>query len=147
SPYYSLHGGLGYVWNMAEDHDLDIYGKYIWTRVQGTDDTLTTGDKFEYDELDSNRMRLGVRYSYTGSERFSPYVGVAYEHEFSGSCDSKVLAHSVSAPSFRGGSGMGELGLMMKPTESLPLSINLGVQGYVGQKRGVSGNCNVMYEF
>ncbi len=147
SPYYSLHGGLGYVWNMAEGHDLDIYGKYIWTRVQGTDDTLTTGDKFEYDALDSNRMRFGVRYSYNGSERFSPYVGVAYEHEFSGSCDSKVLAHSVSAPSFKGSSGMGELGLMMKPTEDLPLSINLGVQGYVGQKQGVSGNCNVMYEF
>ncbi|MDO4839712.1 MAG: autotransporter domain-containing protein [Desulfovibrionaceae bacterium] len=52
SPYYSLHGGIGYVWNMAEGHDLDIYGKYIWTRVQSTDDTLTTKDKFEYDDMD-----------------------------------------------------------------------------------------------
>ena len=42
---------------------------------------------------------------------------------------------------------MGELGLMMKPTEGLPLSINLGVQGYVGQKQGVSGSCLVKYEF
>ena len=147
SPYYSLHGGIGYVWNMAEGHDLDIYGKYIWTRVQGTDDTLTTKDKFDYDDMDSNRVRFGVRYAYKGSERFSPYVGVAYEHEFSGSCDSKAYGHSVSAPSFKGSSGMGELGLMMKPTEDLPLSINLGVQGYVGQKQGVSGSCNFMYEF
>ncbi|MDO4840854.1 MAG: autotransporter outer membrane beta-barrel domain-containing protein [Desulfovibrionaceae bacterium] len=147
SPYYSLHGGLGYVWNMAEGHDLDVYGKYIWTRVQGTDDTLTTKDKFEYDDMDSNRVRFGVRYTYKGSERFVPYVGAAFEHEFSGSCDSKAYGHSVAAPSFKGSSGMGELGLMMKPTEELPLSINLGVQGYVGQKQGVSGNCNIMYEF
>ncbi len=147
SPYYSLHGGLGYVWNMAEGHDLDIYGKYIWTRVQGTDDTLTTKDKFEYDDMDSNRVRFGVRYSYNGSERFKPYVGVAYEHEFSGSCESTAYGHNVAAPSFEGSSGMGELGLMMKPTEDLPLSINLGVQGYVGQKQGISGSCNVMYEF
>ena len=147
SPYYSLHGGLGYVWNMAEGHDLDIYGKYIWTRVQGTDDTLTTKDKFEYDDMDSNRVRFGVRYAYNGSERFKPYVGAAFEHEFSGSCDSRAFGYKVAAPSFEGSSGLGELGLMMKPTEDLPLSINLGVQGYVGQKQGISGSCNVMYEF
>ena len=147
SPYYSLHGGLGYVWNMAEGHDLDVYGKYIWTRVQGTDDTLTTKDKFEYDDVDSNRVRFGVRYTYKGSERFSPYIGAAFEHEFSGSCDSRVYGHSVASPSFEGSSGMGELGLMMKPSEDVPLSINLGVQGYAGQKRGVSGSCRFVYEF
>ncbi len=147
SPYYSLHGGLGYVWNFAEGHDLDVYGKYIWTRVQGTDDTLTTKDKFEYDDIDSNRVRFGVRYSYKGSERFSPYVGVAFEHEFSGDCESSAFGHPVAAPSFKGSSGMGELGLVMRPTVSVPLSLNLGVQGYVGQKQGVSGNCTIMYEF
>ncbi len=147
SPYYSLHGGMGYVWNMGCGHDLDIYGKYIWTRVQGTDDTLTTKDKFEYDDMDSNRVRFGVRYSYSGSERFKPYVGAAFEHEFSGSCESRAFGYNVATPSFEGSSGMGELGLMMKPTEDLPLSINLGVQGYVGQKQGISGSCNVMYEF
>ncbi len=53
TPYYSLHGCLGYVWNMAVGHKLDIYGKYI-SRVQGTDDTLTIGDKFEADDMDLN---------------------------------------------------------------------------------------------
>ena len=129
SPYYTLHGGLGYVWNFAEGHDLDIYGKYIWSRVQGTDDSLTTKDKFEYDDMDSNRIRLGVRYSYAGNARFSPYIGAAFEHEFSGSCDSRAYGHPVAAPSFEGSSGMGELGLVMKPSASVPLSLNLGVQG------------------
>ncbi len=147
TPYYSLHGGLGYVWDITEGHELDVYGKYIWTRVQGTDETLSTKDKYEFDDMDSNRVRLGARYTYTGSERFSPYVGLAFEHEFSGSCDAKVYDRSVAAPSFEGSSGMGELGIIMKPAESLPLSINLGVQGFVGQKQGVSGSCNVMYEF
>ncbi len=147
SPYYSLHGGLGYVWNMAEGHDLDIYGKYIWTRVQGTDDTLTTGDKYETDDMDSNRVRLGVRYSYKGSERFSPYIGAAFEHEFAGACNSSVFGYSVAAPSFEGSSGMGELGIAMLPTDTLPLTFSLGVQGYVGKKQGISGNCSILYEF
>ncbi|MDO4840433.1 MAG: hypothetical protein Q3990_07140 [Desulfovibrionaceae bacterium] len=42
----------------------------------------------------------------------------AFEHEFSGAC--------MSVPSFGGSSGMGEFGIMMKPSEDLPLSINLG---------------------
>ncbi len=147
SPYYSLHGGLGYVWNMAEGHDLDIYGKYIWTRVQGTDDTLTTGDKYETDDMDSNRIRLGVRYSYKRSERFTPYIGAAFEHEFAGACNSSVFGYSVAAPSFEGSSGMGELGIAMLPTDTLPLTFSLGVQGYVGKKQGISGNCSILYEF
>ena len=147
SPYYSLHGGAGYVWNMGCGHDLDIYGRYIWTRVQGTDDTLTTKDRFEYDDMDSSRVRFGVRYTYSGSERFKPYVGAAYEHEFAGSCESTAYGHPVAAPSLEGSSGMGELGIIMKPAESLPLSINLGVQGFVGQKQGISGSCNAVYEF
>ena len=147
SPYYSLHGGLGYVWNITEDHDVDVYGNYIWTRVDGTDETLTTGDRFEFDDMDSSRVRFGARYSYKGNERFRPYIGVAYEHEFAGSCESTALGHDVAAPSFEGDTGIGELGIRMTPSESLPLSVNLGVQGYVGQKRGVSGNCMVRYEF
>ncbi len=147
SPYYSLHGGLGYIWNMAEGHELNMYGKYLWTMVQGTDDTLTTSDKFDYDDMHSNRVRVGVRYSYTGNERFKPYVGVSYEHEFSGSCDSRAYGYDVNSPSYEGGTGIGELGIAMKPTEALPLSFNLGVQGSVGKKQGVSGNCNIMYEF
>ena len=42
---------------------------------------------------------------------------------------------------------MGEMGAVLKPSKDLPLSINLGVQGYVGQKQGVSGSCLVKYEF
>ncbi len=147
SPYYSLHGGLGYVWNFAEGHELKMYGKYIWTMVQGTDDTLTTNAKFDYDDMHSNRVRGGVRYSYTGSERFKPYVGVAYEHEFSGSCDSRAFGYDVNSPSYEGDTGIGELGISMMPSDALPLSFNLGVQGSVGKKRGISGTCNAVYEF
>lgn len=73
-------------------------------------------------------------------------IGAAFEHEFPGSSESMGFGHSVAAPSFEGSSGMGEFGLMMKPAEILPLSFNLGVQGYAVQKQGISGNCAMMYE-
>ncbi len=147
SPYYSLHGGLGYVWNMAEGHELKMYGRYLWTMVQGTDETLSTSDRYEFDDMHSSRIRAGVRYSYTGSERFRPYIGVSYEHEFAGSCDARTYGFDVNSPSYEGGTGTGELGIAMMPADTLPLSFSLGVQGYAGKKQGISGNCNVMYEF
>ena len=147
SPYFTLHGGLGYVWNVAEGHDLDVYGKYIWTRVQGTDETLSTGDKFEFDDMNSYRLRLGARYSYKGNEHFQPYIGAAWEHEFGGSCDSTAYGHPVAAPSFEGDTGIGEIGVTLIPSSSVPISISLGVEGYVGKKQGGAGNCVIMYEF
>ena len=79
--------------------------------------------------------------------RFKPYIGVSYEHEFAGSCESKTFGYNIASPSLEGDTGIGELGIKMTPSESLPLSVNLGVQGYVGQKQGVSGSCLLKYEF
>jgi hypothetical protein len=43
--------------------------------------------------------------------------------------------------------GMGELGLSLKPSKTLPLSFDLGVQGYVGKREGVTGSLQVKFEF
>jgi hypothetical protein len=43
--------------------------------------------------------------------------------------------------------GMGELGLSLKPSQNLPLSFDLGVQGYTGNREGVTGSLQVKWEF
>ncbi len=73
--------------------------------------------------------------------------GPAYEHEFNGSCDSRAFGYDVNSPGYEGDTGIGEPRIAMTPTNTLPLSLNLGVQGSVGKKRSVSGTCNIMYEF
>jgi hypothetical protein len=35
----------------------------------------------------------------------------------------------------------------MKPSPSLPLTIDLGVQGYTGTREGVTGSLRLKYEF
>lgn len=35
TPYYGLHAGLGYVWELTESLTLDVYGKYFWTHTEG----------------------------------------------------------------------------------------------------------------
>ena len=147
TPYYNLHAGLGYLWNITEDHSLDIYGKYYWTRVLGTDETLNTGDHVDFDDITSSRTRLGARYSYQATEHVSAYIGAAWEHEFEGVSDSSVFGYDIDSPKIRGDSGRGEMGLRFTPTDDLPLTVDLGVQGYAGKKEGVTGSLFVQYEF
>ena len=47
----------------------------------------------------------------------------------------------------RGGTGIGELGLTLTPSKTLPLFLDLGVQGYTGKREGVTGSLQIRFEF
>jgi outer membrane autotransporter protein len=147
SAYYGLHLGTGYVWNAAEAVALDMYGKYFWTRQGGDSVTLATGDPVEFDAVDSHRVRLGARLNYLANETISPYIGAAYEHEFDARAEATAYGLPIDAPSPRGGTGVGEIGFNFKPSPDLPLSFDLGVQGYTGKREGVTGSLQMKWEF
>jgi hypothetical protein len=54
---------------------------------------------------------------------------------------------STGTPSLQGDTGMGELGCILRPSKNLPLFVDLGVQGYVGKREGVTGSLQVRFEF
>jgi hypothetical protein len=43
--------------------------------------------------------------------------------------------------------GIGELGMTLKPSKKLPLSFDVGVQGYVGKREGATGSLQVRFDF
>ena len=147
TPYYGLHFGAGYLWEINDKASLDLYGKYFWTRQQGDSLSLSTGERLSFDDADSSRLRLGGRLAYVLNEHVAPYVGAAWEHEFDGKARATTNGFDIDAPSLRGDTGIGELGLSLTPSASLPLTLDLGVQGYVGQRQGVTGSLQVKYEF
>jgi outer membrane autotransporter protein len=147
--YYGLHGGLGYVWlipGLNNKGSLDLSAKLLWTRQEG-DSVTVYQDHVNFKDADSLRTRLGGRFAYSLNEYVSPYLGAYWEHEFDGKLRASVNGQSLSSPSLRGDTGMGELGLSLKPSQSLPLSFDLGVQGYTGKREGVTGSLQVKWEF
>ena len=146
STYYGLHAGAGYVWNFTEKASLDLYGKYFWTHQDGNSVTLPTGDPVTFDAVDSSRLRGGARFAYAINEHVSPYIGAAYEHELNGKAKATTYGKDIKAPDLTGATGIGELGLSFKPS-AIPLTIDLGVQGYVGKREGVSGSLQAKFEF
>ena len=144
--YYGAHAGLGYIWNITEKASLDLYGKYLWTHQDGTS-VSACGDTLDFKAMDSHRLRGGARLSYAINDYVTPYIGAAYEREFDGRARASVYDHKIGTPDLIGDTGIGELGLTLKPSKTLPLSFDLGVQGYVGKREGVTGSLQARYEF
>jgi len=147
SAYYGIHLGAGYIWKINEKAALDLYGRYFWTRQEEDSVHLSTGDPVNFDDVNSHRLRVGTRFSYAVNQTFSPYVGVAYEHELDGRARAMTNGFAIPAPSMRGDTGIGELGLSLKPSLNLPLFLDLGMQGYVGKREGVTGSLQLRFEF
>ena len=147
SAYYGAHAGAGYVLPINRAASVDAYGKYFWTRVEGDFVMLPTGDPVKFDAADSSRLRLGARVSFAVSDSVTPYAGLAYEREFAAKAKGEGYGYAINKPSLDGDTGIGELGLSVKPSKTLPLSVDLSVQGYTGKREGVTGSLLVRYAF
>jgi outer membrane autotransporter protein len=147
SRYYGFHLGVGYEWRFNNAATLDVYGKYFYTRMDGDSVTLSTGEPVSFDAVVSSRSRIGARISYELNEHLNPYAGAAWEYEFDGKVDATAVGKAIQAPSIGGSTGLGELGVVITPSTSLPWTLELGVQGYTGKRRGVTGNFLLKIEF
>jgi outer membrane autotransporter protein len=100
-----------------------------------------------FSDTDSSRLRFGGRFSHAVNKHISPYIGAAWEHEFDGGQKADTNGYALLKPSLRGDTGIGELGLAFTPSADLPLTLDLGVQGYAGKREGVTGTLHIKYEF
>lgn len=143
--YYGTLLGVGKIIQLNETDNIDVYGKYFYTHHDGESVNIL-GDDVNFDSAESNRVRLGARYNKTLSEKLSGYYGLAWDYEFSGDADTYIAGFDVDNESLKGSTVVIEAGLHYAPDNS-PWSIDLGLQGYAGQREGFSGNVQATYTF
>ena len=144
STYWGAHAGVGKVIE-TERGEWNVYGKYFHTDIDGDSFTID-GDRFEFDSLTSDRLRIGTRYTADKAKRWSLYYGLAWEYEFTG--DSHMRAAGMNAPeqSLGGSTGVAEIGTVWQPDDS-PWQANINLKGYAGEREGVSGMVQLAYTF
>jgi hypothetical protein len=151
SNYHGLSLGGGYIWKISDGARFDLYGRYVWTHQAGDSVSIKTGEGNEaikFLAADSHRVRFGGRYTQDWSKISQFYVGAAWEHEFDGKTEAKIPdGGAVDAPEMKGNTGMAEFGLVFSPTGNRNLSIDVGLQGYGGKRRGVTGSAQLKYVF
>ena len=146
SAYYGAHIGVGKIISLSDSSDLDIYGKFFHTYTEG-DSVTIADDKFDFDSITSDRLRVGARITSNKENKFSTYYGLAYEYEFNGDADMTAQGLRADTQSLHGSSVMAELGFNYQPTPDSPWSFDLNMRGYAGERQGGSFNVQATYTF
>ena len=146
SAYYGAHIGVGKIISLSDSSDLDVYGKFFHTYTEGDSFTVAK-DKFEFDSITSDRLRIGARVTTNKANAFSTYYGLAYEYEFNGDADMRAQNLKAPTQSLQGSSYMAEVGFNYQPTPDSPWSFDLNMRGYAGEREGASFNVQATYTF
>ena len=146
SAYYGAHIGVGKIISLSDSSDLDVYGKFFHTYTEGDSFTVAK-DKFEFDSITSDRLRIGARVTTNKANTFSTYYGLAYEYEFNGDADMRAQNLKAPTQSLQGSSYMAEVGFNYQPTPDSPWSFDLNMRGYAGEREGASFNVQATYTF
>ncbi len=148
--YWAAHLGAGKLFDIGHDNTLDVYGKYFYSHTGGDSTTIYIGaasEGVDFSAVNSHRLRIGTRLTHALNAKNKIYGGLAWQYEFNG--DARAV-YSVSgeapSPSVKGSSGMLELGWQVKPGKS-PMTIDLGVTGWVGKLRGIAANVQMNWTF
>ena len=150
--YASAHLGGGYVFKL-DPVQLDLYGRYTVTYLDNDDTDIGTGygETLSMSSATTHALRIGGRLTGDFSATTSWKVGAAYEHVFDGDAEADILfggsAAALDVPSLSGNTGILELGLSVKPSAARPWTADIGVKGYVGDRRGAAGSISVLYAF
>lgn len=141
--YYSAHVGFGHVIPVTDRVSVDVSTKYFWSRQKG-DNVVAAGERLQINDVNSHRVRTGARVRYAYNKAMTVYGGAWMEREFDGEASVNSIA---SGKNFKGGSltgntGIGEIGVKFGDPSSRESrwSVDVGVTGYVGKRRGVGAN-------
>ena len=143
--YVGGHVGFGKIYKVQKTKDLDVYGKFFYTRRNGVDFDAG-GNHYSLDSVNSRLLRVGARYG-SNDRKWNWYGGLAYEYEFGGESKGTVDGLAIRSASIKGASVRGEIGMRMEATKTNPWKVDIGIFGYGGKHRGFGGNVNVAYMF
>ncbi len=147
SPYIGFHFGLGREKFYDEKNSVDYYAKFFYTHVSSDSVKLTTGERYHLSPVNSDRLRLGTRYTHQSNQKNQVYVGAAYEYEFHGNAYAVYQGMKTKTSTLRGGSGMLEVGWIYKPEANDKWSLDLSCEGWAGRQKGLRGRFGLNWNF
>ena len=144
--YYGAHIGIGKIIKLDNGKAWDIYGKYFHTHHEG-DSVKIANDVFDFDSVNSDKLRIGARFSEKQGEKLTSYYGLAWEYEFSGDAGGTANHYAMYTPSLEGSTVIGEVGFRYTPGKESPWYFDANVRGYAGMQEGISGSVQAVYSF
>ena len=142
-----MHVGVGKDFRVREGDTVSAYVRYSYAHTAGASAHLSSGETYDFDAVNSHRLRIGTRYTHGGTAQSQFYAGLAWEYEFGGDARATCDGDSTPSPSLKGGSGLLELGYRFAPKADSRVSYDLNLSGWQGKRQGVTGGISVKWAF
>ena len=146
NPYYAIHLGIGKERMLRAGDSLETYLKYFYSHQSGASAKLSTGEDYDFDAVNSHRLRFGARYAHDMGENSRFYAGLAWEYEFEGEARAAYQGMTTPSPSLKGTSAMLELGYRFAPKNSR-INCDINVSGWQGKREGFAGSVGIHWAF
>ena len=146
STYYGVQVGVGKDFHVNETDTVGAYVRYAYSHTAGTSAHLSSGETYDFDAVNSHRLRIGTRYTHGMADFAQFYAGLAWEYEFDGDARATSQGDSAPSPSLKGGSALLELGYRFAPQGSR-MSYDLNLTGWQGKRQGITGGASVKWAF
>ena len=147
STYYGVQVGVGKDFHVNETDTVGAYVRYAYSHTAGTSAHLSRGETYDFDAVNSHRLRIGTRYTHGGTALSQIYAGLAWEYEFDGDARATYQGDSTPSPSLKGGSALLELGYRFAPKADSRVSYDLNLTGWQGKRQGITGGLSVKWAF
>ena len=146
SSYYAGHLGIGKELRLREKDTLNVYLRYFHAHTGAADETISTGERYHFDAVNSHRTRLGLRWTQELKDAAQLYAGLAWEYEFGGDARASYDGEGTPTPTLKGSSALLELGYRFAPKAS-HVNYDLHLTGWQGKRQGVTGGASVNWMF
>lgn len=103
--------------------------RYSYAHTAGTSAHLSSGETYDFDAVNSHRLRIGTRYTHGETPLNQLYAGLAWEYEFDGDAHATSQGDSAPSPSLKGSSALLKLGYRFAPKVDSGVSYDINLNG------------------
>lgn len=144
SNYIGAHFGVGKIYKYKNDDELDLYGKFFYTRRGGV--SYEAGGFYDLEAVTSKILKIGGRYG-KNKVGWNSFIGASYAYEFDGVAKGKADGYAIREAETTGGTIAFEVGLRLIPSATSKWKSDISINAHTGRSKGFGGHVSLAYLF
>ena len=147
TPAFAGHIRVGKLKRLNKNNLMHIYGSYAHSHLNGMRTRISTGERYNFDSVDSGTFLLGYRLTTRTSRISNFYTGLALQYQINGSTSATYRGYKTAKAQTKGATGILELGWLIRPNRTNPWMLNMNATAYFGHQQGVTATFKIQKHF
>ena len=150
SNYWGAHLGVYGEFAVADKFKNRTFINYFYDGREGENYRSKGGVEYHLDALNLHRAQVGSVFEYAYTSTLRPYVALTYEYAFKADAKGKFTdqdgSMALNAADLEGSTGIASMGWTYQ-NGAKSFEFDIGLNGYVGKRQGVSAQAQAAWKF